>query len=209
MPSSSAATPRLLQVCRERLKPGADTRYAQLEEEIAALLAAHGCPHPYVGALNRSADAGPAEVWWLNEYRSADEVEDVANAYAANASLMGMLASLPRRKEELVAEVTDSIATLRDDLGRGPPWQPAGARFLVFSVTTKQDGAAASVFEAPDGIFYLVRHARTEREAEAIAAAIENARVFAIRPEWSVPDQAWVQADPQFWSASPAVSAHR
>jgi hypothetical protein len=47
---------------------------------------------------------------------------------------------------------------------------------------------------------FSLQAAQTREEADAKAAtAGPEARVFAVRPEWSMPADEWVVADPTFW----------
>jgi hypothetical protein len=198
--------PAVRQLVRERLQPNARTAFAQIEEEIARVCVELRCPHPYLGA--ESVDE-PREVWWLNTYQSDEERRGVAAAYAANARLMAALASPHQRKRALVAETTERITHFRADRSRATVWRLAGARFLVIGVAT--GGATVdAAFEAEDGTLLVVRPVATEAEARRIAESPGGvARVFAIRPAWSVPSDDVIAAEPTFWSASPAATPHR
>ena len=56
--------------------------------------------------------------------------------------------------------------------------------------------------EAPGGELYVVTEVKTRAEAEAaVAVAGPGARVFAIRPAWSLPAREWIASDPEFWRA--------
>jgi hypothetical protein len=57
------------------------------------------------------------------------------------------------------------------------------------------------VFEAADGMRYIVRSAASQDEAQKIseAAGLDDARVLAVRPRWSFPAKEWIAADPGFW----------
>ena len=55
---------------------------------------------------------------------------------------------------------------------------------------------------------YVLRPVRTRREAEALARR-DNARVFAVRPSWSMPAPEWVVADPAFWRGAPSPRTRR
>jgi hypothetical protein len=61
---------------------------------------------------------------------------------------------------------------------------------------------------ADDGTRFTFVPAGTRREADRQAAvAGPDARIFAIRPAWSLPAAEWIAADPEFWRASPAARA--
>jgi nucleoside-diphosphate-sugar epimerase len=83
----------------------------------------------------------------------------------------------------------------------------AGARFLVVAVTRQDVAADASVFEAPDGVRFVLIPARTRQQADAQAAGLgQDARVFAVRPYWGLPATEWIEADPDFWKSNPLAN---
>ena len=95
-------------------------------------------------------------------------------------------------------------AVYRPDLSRGAAWTVAGARFLVVAVTRETPQADGSVFEAPDGVRFVIKPARTAQQADEDARALgHDARVFTVRPCWGVPAAEWIAADPDFWSQNP------
>jgi hypothetical protein len=53
-----------------------------------------------------------------------------------------------------------------------------------------------------DSTLYVLQPTHTLREAQALVADA-GGRVFAVRPNWSMPDATWVRADPVFWRAAP------
>lgn len=71
----------------------------------------------------------------------------------------------------------------------------------------RADGKAGGcVFEAPDGTRFVIAPAATRGEADRRAAAAgPHAKIWAIRPAWSLPAPAWIAADPDFWRTSPAA----
>ena len=72
----------------------------------------------------------------------------------------------------------------------------AGARFLVATMTNQDVRIEGSVFEAPDGMRYILKTAGTLADAEAIAAASgATLTVFAVRPYWGMPAKEWIEAD--------------
>jgi hypothetical protein len=63
-----------------------------------------------------------------------------------------------------------------------------------------------AVFEAAEGILFVLRTAQSESEARALAAAAgPDALLFAVQPLWGVPAAAWVAADPDFWHSNPSA----
>ncbi|HKZ73824.1 MAG TPA: hypothetical protein VJ011_07160 [Steroidobacteraceae bacterium] len=196
-PARQAEPPRILQIYRDFLEPGADAAYRDIEEEAARICARLRCPNPYLAIESLT---GPKEVWYLNGYRSAAHVTAVAEAYRNNAPLMAALDEIPRRKAELIRTPLDVLAEYRDDLTRGGAWQLGQGRFLVIAVCRGSHDAAGTVFEARDRTLFIVASAQSRAEANAKArAAGSEARVFAVRPSMSVPAEEWVVRDPDFW----------
>src|SRR5262245_40501989 len=81
----AAATPQILQIYREPLRPGYEALYDAFERETARTAASLGCPHPYLAI---ESITGPKEVWWLNGYESLEEQRQVSDDYNRNAPLM-------------------------------------------------------------------------------------------------------------------------
>jgi hypothetical protein len=70
----------------------------------------------------------------------------------------------------------------------------------VIAVTKRDRPAEGTVFEASDGTCFSLQAAQTREEADRKAAtAGPETRVFAVRPECSMPADEWVVADPSFW----------
>ena len=68
-------------------------------------------------------------------------------------------------------------------------------RFLVITVTKSNRPIEGTVFEALDGAKFVLLPAQTRTEADAKApAAGSESRVFAVRPDWSMPFKEWVDA---------------
>jgi hypothetical protein len=61
------------------------------------------------------------------------------------------------------------------------------------------------VFESQDGLRFVVTVAKTRAEADAkLSAAGPDAKIFAVRPEFSMPAAQWVANDPSFWDPKEA-----
>ena len=200
MPNGVRLTPPdILQIYRERLKPGSDAAYAALEEEQARISVECDCPHPYLGAESLT---GPKEVWWFNGYSSPVDQQQVYAAYAGNTPLLTALQENSIKKQDLTFSPSEVFAHYREDLSAGMPWAPGQGRFLVITVTTREPAIEGTVFQAPDGTRFIVQSARTRVEAEAVKeTAGDEACILAVRPSWSFPDQAWIADDPDFWQA--------
>jgi hypothetical protein len=70
----------------------------------------------------------------------------------------------------------------------------------VIAVTKNKPHRDGTVFETPDGVRFVVRAAKTRTEADAkLPATGPDAKIFVIRPEFSMPAVEWVAADPSFW----------
>jgi hypothetical protein len=189
--------PQILQVYRDPLKPGSHAAYREIEQDIARACAELGFPHPYLAIEPLT---GPEEVWFFNGWDSEAEQKQVADAYAKNAPLVKALETHARRKASLASEPVNVFVNYRQDLSRGTPWRMGLGRFLVITVTRSNRRIDGTVFEAADGTRFVLLPVKTRPEADAKAAAAgSEARVFAVRPYWSMPAKEWVAADPVFW----------
>jgi hypothetical protein len=197
--------PRILYIYRDSLKRGVDSTYRAIEDQGAQICADLKCPNPY---LALEALSGPHEVWWLNAFAGEADTTRVVNAYAANRPLMDALGAVAKRKDNLIGTPIKGYAIYRPDLSRGAAWSVAGARFMLVTVTRSRRSAEGSVWEAADSMLYVFRPVRTRRRAEALAGE-QGARVFAVRPNWSMPAPEWVAADPDFWRLAPAPRPSR
>jgi hypothetical protein len=192
-----APPPPILQIVREPLMPGCEAAYAAIEADTARISAALGCPHPYLGA---ECVSGRSEVWWFNGYDSAAEQAQVADAYATNTALLAALRHNSARKASLTGAPIEALAFHREESSGGARWTLGVGRLLVITVTRSRSGTIGTVFETADGVRYVVRPAPTREEADAAhALSIPESYVLAVRPAWSFPDRAWIDADPALW----------
>jgi len=180
--------PQIMEIYRDPLRSGSEARYQKIEEDAARVCAELQCPHPY---LTLESLRGPKEVWFLNMFESEPEKQAVGAAYAKNHALTSALNDLVARKKGLIGEATNIFATYRPDLSDGK-WRLSGARFFAVAITNMAMHGA--VFEAPDGTRYSFTPCRTRKEADKTGGLL-----FAVRPNWSLPVQAWIAADPEFW----------
>jgi len=191
----------ILQIYRDSLKPGRQAAFKAVEEDAARICAELKFPHSHLAIESLR---GPKEVWWLNAFESEEDKQRVADEYAKYPALKAALEDITRRKEGLTEAPVNVYATYRADLSRGAPWKVAGARFFVVSIAAGDPRLEGAVFEAPDGTRFVFRPFSTRRHADAVApAAGPGTRVFAVRPYWGMPAEAWIAADPEFWKASP------
>ena len=195
------APPRIMYIHRDSLKCGVDSAYRAIEDDAAQICADLQCPNPYLGLESLS---GSHEAWWLNAFAIEADTTRVVNAYAANRPLMEALGAITKRKATLVGTPIGAFAVHRPDLSRGPAWSVAGARFMLVTVTRTRRPADGSVWEMADSTLYILLPVRTLQQAEALAAE-QGARIFAVRPNWSMPAPEWVAADPDFWRLAPVL----
>ena len=161
---------------------------------------------PQCSSCSRVDDGADRSTLWLTAFESEAEKQRIVDDYAANRPLTAALAGISKRREGLLTTDVDIFTAYRADLSRGDPWKPAGARFVVVTMTKRADRLEGSVFEAPDGTRFGLRPFSTREPADAAAAAIgPEARVFAVRPYWGMPAKDWIAADPEFWNANPVV----
>ena len=204
--NAQSETPAYLLIVQESVRPGSVAAYNENELKLATACATLNCPHPYL-ALTTLGD--PTQVWWLNAFVSAEQREGLSDAYARNKPLMKALKPLGKRKEAFRESVTTSAAkyipALRDDI----VFQITTARFLVVDTGAQQESSGA-LFETVDGERFSFGAAATLEAARQVAARFgAAAKILSIQPQWSFPDEAWIDADPEFWSSSPAAQKRR
>ena len=200
MSASATGPPPILQIYRERLRPGVEAAYQTIEEETARLSASLGCPHPYLAA---GLLADEKEVWWFNGFASIADRQRVSDEYGGNGPLMAALSRSSARKASLTLDPIEAIAAYRPDLTIGTPWILGRGRFLVVAITTGDTRIGGTVFEAEDGRRFIVTAAQTRDEADAARkSGGGDACICAVRPSFSFPAADWIAADPSFWKAS-------
>jgi hypothetical protein len=190
---------RFMYIYRDSLKRGVDSAYRAIEDDAAQICADLRCPNPYIGVESLS---GPHEAWWLNTFATEADTARVARAYATDRARAARLGAVAQRKAALIGTPVQGFAVYRRDLSRGPAWSLAGARFIVITVMRAFQAAEGSAWMMADSTLYILRPVRTYHDAE-ILVSHTKARIFAVRPNWSMPARAWVAADPEFWRARP------
>ncbi len=198
-PPAQQAPPRFLYIYRDSLRDGVDSAYDAIENDAARICDDFRCPNPYLGLRSLS---GTHEAWWINTFQGEADSARVASAYARNGALMGALRAITERKTGLVGRPIEGFAVHRPDLSRGPAWSVTGARFLVVTVTRRRRPSWGSVWETADSTLYVMRLVRTRAQAETLGRR-QGARIFAVRPNWSMPAPEWVAADSLFWRRVP------
>jgi hypothetical protein len=201
--NTQVGTPQFLLIVREWLRSGSEAAYNANELQIAEASARLNCPHPYLALVSVDSER---EVWWLNAFASGEERDGVDAAYTRNDQLMAALVPLGKRKQDFREAVSSIRTTYRPDVSSQAGLTIAGARFLVVSVTKGQGASSGSVFESADGDWYRIAAAPTRAVAEEIAEQFgSGAMILAVQPQWSVPAEAWMRADPEFWRSNPAT----
>jgi hypothetical protein len=195
---AQGTAPRFLYIYRDSLKRGADSAYRAIEDDGAQICADLRCPNPYIGIESLS---GSHEAWWINAFATEADTARVAKVYATNLALSTALGAVAQRKATLIGTPVQGFAVYRRGLSRGPALPVVGARFIVVTVTGGP--VTESAWAMADSTLYVLHPVRTRREADALARQ-GNARVFAVRPNWSMPAPEWVAADPDFWRTAPA-----
>jgi hypothetical protein len=114
------------------------------------------------------------------------------------------MSQFTQQREQFQSEPgKDYYTDLRPELSRGIAWRMGEGRFLVITVTTAGPKSHGSVFETKEGLRFIVAPATTLQEAESkLASAAPGAKIFAVRPHFSMPAPDWIAADPSFWAVS-------
>jgi len=63
-----ASDTQLLYVYRDFVRPGAEARYIEIEQDAARICRDLKCPHPYIGIESLT---GPKQCWWQCETQDA------------------------------------------------------------------------------------------------------------------------------------------
>lgn len=197
-PSARSQSPRILYISREFWKPGHEATLRRIEAEAARICIGLGVPHPYLGIESLT---GPKEVWYINGFASAEELAQVTEAYSKKPELLAVMRRFATQRTEFQSQPNiEGTATYWPELSRGSEWVMGEERFLVITVTKGSPHSDGTVFESQDGLRFGVTAAKTRTEADAkLSAAGPSAKIFAVRPEFSMPAAQWVASDPSFW----------
>lgn len=196
-----ASDTQLLYIAREFVKPGAEARYIEIEQDASRLCRELKCPHAYIGIESLT---GPKQCWWFNGFASDAELKQTGDGYKANQAVTAALAGIAKRKADLISGSSEMVARYRPELSRGPRWSVGQGRFLVIVMAKGDVSRQGTVFQGDDGTRFVITSAHTREEAEAQrAAAGPDAIVFTIRPDLSMPAGEWRAADTEFWKSSP------
>ena len=204
LPAQGSA-PRFMYIYRDSLKRGVDSAYPIIENDGAQICADLRCPNPYLALESLS---GPHEAWWLNVFTTEADTSRVVKAYASNRALSMALDTIARRKAPLIGTPVQGYAAYRRDLSGSPAWSVVRARFIVVTITRDLRPVNGSAWVMADSTLYVFQPVPTRRDADSLARQA-NARVFAVRPNWSMPAPEWVAADPEFWRSAPVPRTRR
>lgn len=189
--------PHLLQIVIERLHAGVEKDYGSIEEELRSACARLGAPNRYLALVSTD---GPTEVWWLNMYDSQLAVDRVVEAYTANTELMSALRELSAKKTGMTEPPVDLMTEFRGDLSDPEAWRIGELPYAVVREVPELARSHGAVFQAPDGRFFGWTAASDRDSAERQAARLgKGARILKAEPKWSLPQEAWVIANPVLW----------
>ncbi len=199
--SAHAQTPRMLYVSREFWKPGHEAVLRRIEAKAASVCIGLGVPHPYLGI---ESVTGSKEVWYINGFSSDKDLSQVNEAYTKNQKLTAAMSRFALQRAAFESRPAEQGAAIyRPDLSVGPGWTMGRDPFLVIVVTKNKPYGKGTVFEAQDGEHFVVTSARTWATAKASqSSAGSEAKIFVVRPEFSMPATEWVESDPALWKSS-------
>lgn len=199
---AQAEPPRILYIYREFWKPGTQAALNRIETKGARMCIDLKCPHPYLGIESLT---GAKEVWYLNGFTSAEEQKRVTEEYNKKGLFAAMNQFTQQRAPFQSEPGKDGFSDYHPELSHGVPWSMGQGRFLVIVVTKDNPQSGGTVFETREGMRFIVAPAQTRAEANAkLSAEGPGAKIFAVRPHFSMPAQEWVAADPLFWGSSPS-----
>jgi hypothetical protein len=187
-------------ISREFWKAGHQATLNKMEAAAARICVSLGVPHPF---LSIESLTGSKEVWYINGFESSEELVQVKQAYDMNQQLTSAMARFAKQRAEFASQPSrEGLASYRSELSRGAEWRVGDGRFLVIAVTKSDPYGEGTVFETEDGLRFVVIAAKTRREADAkLSAAGGEAKLFAVRPEFSMPAAEWIARDPSFWAS--------
>jgi len=199
--TAHAEPPRILYIYREFWKPGTQAALNRIEANGARMCIDLRCPHPYLGIESLT---GSKEVWYLNGFTSTEEQKRVTEQYNKKGLFAAMNQFTQQRAPFQSEPGKDGFSNYHPELSHGIPWSMGQGRFLVIVVTKGNPQSDGTVFETEEGTRFIVTAAQTRAEANAkLSSAGPGAKIFVVRPIFSMPAPEWVAADPLFWGSSP------
>jgi hypothetical protein len=197
---ANAQSPQILFVAREFWLPGHEADLTRIETHAAKVCIGLGVPHPYLGI---ESVTGPKEVWYINGLMSNEELREVGEAYGKNRELTAAMARFAREREAFESQpARQGAAVYRADLSLGVEWEMGMDQYLVMLVAKNAAASKGAVFVNEDGEQFVVSSAKTLAAAkEKQSVAGPEAKIFVVRPEFSMPAAEWVANDPAFWTS--------
>jgi hypothetical protein len=195
---TDALAPRIVYISRGHWKGGHEAALNRIEAEAARECIRLGVPHPYLGIESLT---GSKEVWYVNGFASTEELAQVSDAYSKNQALLAAMSRFAQQRSPFRSQPdAEGSATYRPELSRGVEWKMGHQRFLVITVTKAHPKSDGAVFETQDGLRFVLAAAKTRTDADAKhSAAGAEAKIFIVRPEFSLLATDWVACDPSFW----------
>ena len=213
-----AAPPKILNVVRQKLKPGTARSYQALETAIVAAYEQARVPVFWIMLQSRT-DA--TDIVYLNVADSMADWEAMGARYRKAAAAHPELDKMSARLATFIERSTSTLTTRRDEI----PFSPTGVdlqnmralRLTVFEVTAGHEGrfvsaarAAANrgapwlLYEANDApTFMLVAPLRSASRLKKVSGIPRRLRelkdsrsptdddVYALRPQMSHPPKGW------------------
>jgi hypothetical protein len=194
-----AQPPQILFIAREYWLPGHEADLTRIETHAAKVCIGMGVPHPYLGI---ESVTGPKEVWYINGLTSNEEFREVNEAYSKNRELTAAMARFARERAAFESQPARQGAALyRADLSLGVEWQMGMDRYLVILVTKNAAAGNGAVFVNEEDEQFVVSSAKTLASAKQVqSVAGPKAKIFVVRPEFSMPAAEWVANEPAFWT---------
>lgn len=137
--AQSATPPRLLEIHRDRLRPGAAAQYRDVEGRAAQICRDAPCPNPH---LAMQSATGAAEVWRLSGFESWEGLERVWSA-----DWPGDLERIEQEKAGLVYDPLTVLARYREDLSHDAGVPLTLARYMAVETVYVRPGFTSD-FEA-------------------------------------------------------------
>jgi len=119
-----------LMIQREVVKPGKSGAHGKHEAAWARALVAAKYPG---GSLALSAMSGAPEIWWVNGYATAADVQKLNEAYAASPALQAVDDKFYPPEADFVASTSSMIARLRDSLSYSDGTPMTALRYVLVS----------------------------------------------------------------------------
>jgi len=196
---ANAQSPQILFVVREFWLPGHEADLTRIETHAAKVCIGLGVPHPYLGI---ESVTGRKEVWYINGLVSNEELREVGEAYGKNRELTAAMTRFAREREAFESQpARQGAAVYRADLSLGVEWEMGMDQYLVMLVAKNASASKGAVFVNEDGEQFVVSSAKTlavAKEKQSVAGP--EAKIFVVRPEFSMPAAEWLANDPAFWT---------